>query len=372
MVVAETVIPFAPRVARAETPAARRAVAAWLLACAALIAAMVVIGGITRLTESGLSIVTWAPVGGAVPPLGGDDWRRLFDAYLATPQGRLNAGMSLADFQSIFWWEYVHRLLGRLIGAAFLLPFLALLATGRIERRLRWPLAGIFLLGGLQGALGWFMVASGLVDQPWVSPYRLTAHLVTALVILVAILWTALGRLRAAGAIGRADARAAALRPAALAVMAVVALTIVAGGFVAGLRAGLIYNEVPFMGDGLVPPDYWLPGHGWLANAFESHAAVQFHHRVLAMASLASVLLLARALARRAADPGTRRWAGALAAMVLAQVALGVSTLLLQVPVPVAAAHQGGAVVLLSLLTVVAHRLSRGPEDPDQLDMERP
>ena len=334
-------------------PASRRAVGLWLIACCAMIFAMVVIGGITRLTESGLSIVEWQPIGGAVPPLDHADWQRLFAEYQTSPQYRqLNAGMSLDDFRAIFWWEYVHRLWGRLIGVGFLVPFLWFLATGRLERRLRVPLAAVFGLGALQGALGWWMVASGLKDVPWVSPYRLAAHLGLALAIYAVTLWIALGLVRAP----RASASNGLVRGAG-ALAALVLVTMLAGSFVAGTHAGLIYNTVPWMGDGLVPSDYRNPAFGWLANTFENPAAVQFHHRVLAVATVAAVAVFWATARRRAPRRGALDLLGAMA---LTQAGLGVATLLLVVPIGLAALHQAGAVTLFTLALIVAHDLAGG------------
>ena len=334
-----------------------RVVGWWLIACCGLIFAMVVIGGITRLTESGLSIVTWAPLGGAIPPLDHADWERLFAEYQRSPQYRqINAGMSLDAFRTIFWWEYVHRLWGRLIGIAVLAPLLWFVATGRLERRLRLPLAGIFVLGGLQGALGWWMVASGLRDVPWVSPYRLTAHLGLALVIYAAMLWIGLGLLRH----GAPPAPAPAARRAAFAIVALVFATILAGGFVAGTDAGLIYNSFPWMGDGLIPPDYRNPALGLLQNAFENHPAVQFHHRVLAVTTVIAISVFWLAVRGRTRSAGARRALDLLLGLAFLQAGLGISTLLLVVPIPLAALHQAGAVALLTAALLAAHALSRG------------
>lgn len=318
-----------------------RQIGIWLLICCAAIAMMVVIGGITRLTESGLSIVRWEPISGALPPLSQEDWVRLFDLYKATPQYvAVNAGMSLDEFKGIFWWEYIHRVWGRMIGVIFAVPLVWFLVTGKIAPRLRLPLLGLLCLGGLQGFVGWWMVASGLRDEPSVSPYRLATHLSLALIIYGLTLWLALGLLGVARRSAGIGLRQAQWN------LALIALTIVAGAFVAGNDAGLIYNEFPLMGDGLIPDDYRKPGASWLANAFESHAAVQFHHRVLAMATIASVLVwrfrLLRANWRDAAADGVT-----LAALL--QVALGIATLLTGVPVWLGAAHQGGAVLLLTL-----------------------
>jgi cytochrome c oxidase assembly protein subunit 15 len=345
----------------------QRAVAIWLLACCAMIFAMVVIGGITRLTWSGLSITEWQPVSGIVPPLSAADWQAEFAKYQQSSQYRLlNAGMSLGNFKTIYLWEYAHRLWGRLIGVAYLLPFLYFLVRGQIPRRLACPLAGIFALGGCQGALGWYMVESGLADQIEVSQYRLTAHLALALVIYAATLWTALGLLYPAS--GNAPAL---WRRAGEAVLGLVGLTIVAGGFVAGLNAGLIYNTFPGMGDGFVPPDY-AQLSPFFRNWFENPAAAQFDHRLLAMTAAYAVIILWLAAlriqilpqaARRMPLPRGALWAvhSLFAALVL-QVSLGVSTLLLVVPVPLAAAHQAGAVLLLTAALVLRHTL-RPPQE---------
>jgi cytochrome c oxidase assembly protein subunit 15 len=319
---------------RPRSAPADRAVALWLFGCCAMIFAMVVIGGVTRLTESGLSITRWQPISGILPPLDEADWRALYALWRDTPQGRAMPGLTLAEFERIFWWEWAHRLWGRLIGLAFALPLVWFWATGRLTRALRWPLLGLFGLGALQGAVGWWMVASGLRDQPWVSPYRLTVHLSLALVIYACALWLALGlaAVARAGAVGWRHARAN---------LVLVALTIVAGGFVAGTDAGLIHNEFPTMGGGLLPPDYRNPALGWLANAFENQAAVQFHHRLLAILTTASVL----AWTWRARS---RPLAATLAVAVLAQAGLGVATLLAGVPIMLAALHQAGAVLLLT------------------------
>ena len=334
-------------------PANVRAVAVWLLCCCAMIFGMVVIGGITRLTLSGLSITEWQPLTGILPPLSGAQWAAEFEKYRQIPQYRLlNAGMSLADFQTIYWWEYVHRLWGRLIGVVYALPFLYFWLRGRLPKRLLVPLAGIFLLGAAQGVLGWYMVESGLADRVDVSQYRLVAHLALALAIYGLTLWIALGLL--------ADAPRAPVAPrwrrGAEAIIALVALTIVAGGFVAGLHAGLIYNTFPLMDGNFVPAGY-AQLRPFLRNWFENVAAVQFDHRVLAMTSAAAVLLLWVA-GRRARLPDPARLAlHALLAAAVLQFALGVSTLLLVVPIPLAAAHQAGAVSLLTAAIAVRHAL---------------
>ena len=320
-----------------------------------MIFAMVVIGGITRLTLSGLSITEWQPVAGILPPLSAASWAAEFEKYRHIPQYRLlNAGMSLADFKTIYLWEYVHRLWGRLIGVAFALPFLYFLARRRLPRRLMAPLGGILLLGFAQGALGWYMVESGLVDRVDVSQYRLVAHLALALAIYALTLWIALGlfleRPRAEVAAG--------WRRGAEGVIGLVALTIVAGGFVAGLHAGLIYNTFPLMDGSFVPAGY-AELQPWIRNWFENVSAVQFDHRVLAMTTIAAAVLLWIA-GRHAPLPRSARLAlHALLAAGALQFVLGLSTLLLVVPIPLAAAHQAGAVLLLTAAIVFRHALRR-------------
>ena len=330
--------------------------AIWLLVCCAMIFAMVVIGGITRLTWSGLSITEWQPVTGIVPPLSAADWQAEFAKYQQTAQYKLlNAGMSLADFKMIFLWEYVHRLWGRLIGFVYALPFLYFLVRGRIPRRLAWPLAGIFALGGAQGALGWYMVESGLADRIEVSQYRLTAHLALALVIYAATLWTALGLLETP--IGAAPRL---LRRGAEIVLGFVGLTITAGGFVAGLNAGLIYNTFPLMDGNFIPAGY-AQLSPFIRNWFENVAAVQFDHRLLAMTTVASVIALWVAGVRAALPRAARLALHVLLAVALLQLLLGISTLLLVVPIPLAAAHQAGAVLLLTAAIILRHRLRTTP-----------
>jgi cytochrome c oxidase assembly protein subunit 15 len=333
------------------TDADRRAVAAWLLACAALVFVMVVVGGVTRLTHSGLSIAEWQPLVGTLPPLSHADWEALFARYRETPEFRLvNFDMDLAGFQSIFWWEWAHRLLGRLIGVVFLLPFLWFLAYRRIDRSLAWPLAGIFLLGALQGALGWFMVQSGLVDDPRVSHFRLAAHLGVALAILAAELWIALDLL--APAPQRAG-RARLHLPVAVFIMAI------SGAFVAGLRAGYAYNTFPLMNGHLVPPEI-LMLDPWWKNFLYNMATVQFVHRTIAWLLIVAVPLAWWRAMRRPLAPRQRLACHLLLAALVLQIALGIATLLAAVPVVLGAAHQGGAVLLFAASLWAAHELGRG------------
>ncbi len=342
----------------ASAAGSRRAMAAWLFACCALVFAIVVVGGITRLTHSGLSIVEWQPLVGAIPPLDHAQWQDAFAKYRLTPEFRLrNFDMTLAGFQRIFWWEYGHRLLGRLIGVAFFVPFAWFLARGAVSRPIAWRLAGIFALGALQGALGWFMVKSGLVDDPRVSSLRLAAHLGTAFLIYASMLWLALGL-----ASGMRPRREQPARRHAALLAALVFVMVLTGALVAGIRAGFAYNTFPLMNGHWVPPEI-LALHPWWLNFANNMATVQFDHRVLAM----GIALVALSLVWRVErDPGAavreKRWAWALLAAVALQLAAGISTLLLRVPLPLAALHQAGAVVVFTCALGLLHALSRTEE----------
>jgi cytochrome c oxidase assembly protein subunit 15 len=328
-------------------------VAAWLFFCCGLIFLMVVVGGITRLTLSGLSITEWRPVTGIVPPLSAADWAAEFAKYRQIPEYRaIHFAMSFDEFKSIYYWEYLHRLLGRLIGVVFAVPFIWFLARRRLPRRLAPPIAGILLLGFLQGALGWYMVESGLADRVEVSQYRLVAHLALALAIYASILWTALGLLRGSPAPDPGPG----WRRASEAVLVLVALTILAGGFVAGTRAGLTYNTFPLMDGRLVPAGYAQLRPLWL-NWFENIAAVQFDHRAFAAVTVSVVFLLWAAGLGANLPISARKALHALLAMAVLQGALGISTLLLVVPIPLAAAHQAAAVLLLTAAVIFRHTL---------------
>ena len=332
---------------------ARPVVAAWLLACCALVFAMVVVGGVTRLTHSGLSIVEWQPILGTLPPMNEAQWLEAFDKYRLTPEFRkVNHAMGVAEFKSIFWWEYFHRLLGRMIGFVFLLPLLWFWWRARIDRPLAFRLAGIFVLGGLQGAMGWYMVKSGLVDDPRVSQYRLTAHLSIALAIYAAMLWTALDLLfpRSSGAPPMP------LRRNAWIVTAMLAYMIVTGGFVAGIRAGFAYNTFPLMNGHLVPPEIFMLDP-WYLNFFNNMATVQFDHRLGAWLLALLVPWFWLKARREALAPRARLARHLLLGMLALQLALGIATLLLLVPIPLAAAHQGGAVLLLGAALLLNHAL---------------
>ncbi len=309
-------------------------VRAWLLLVAVLIFCMVIVGGATRLTDSGLSITEWQPLLGAIPPLTGADWQAAFGKYKLIPEYSLvNQGMSLEEFKFIYWWEWSHRFLGRFIGLVFFLPFAYFAATGSLNARTALRCGVLFVLGGLQGALGWYMVSSGLVDRVDVSQYRLSAHLTLATVIYGAILWVAYGLRRSRRAPeGSRDWMA-------LAVVTLVVLQVAAGGFVAGLDAGFGYNTWPLM-DGKLVPDGLFVISPWWRNVFENAMTVQFNHRILAYVIAVLVAGYAYVMQTRSAM--------LVLAAVLVQIALGIWTLLWSVPLWLGLAHQGGALLVLA------------------------
>ena len=328
---------------------APRALSRWLFALAALVFLMVVVGGVTRLTESGLSITEWKPIRGIVPPLNDAQWQEEFAGYRAIPQYRaFNANMTLAGFQHIYFWEYLHRLLGRLIGFALLVPLLAFWWRRMIPAGYGWRIAAIFALGGLQGAVGWWMVASGLEARTEVSHIRLAVHLLLALFIFSGLLWTAL------------DLRDPGARPAAMTRLPAIALAILAvqlllGAFTAGLRAGYAFASWPLMGDAWFPTGGWHEGWSALRNAIDNPIVVQFLHRWWAWIAAGAVLLVARrARAFRAVAP-----AHAIATLVALQILLGISVLMSGVALPLAAAHQAVAVLLLGATVWAAHCMGR-------------
>jgi cytochrome c oxidase assembly protein subunit 15 len=342
----------APGLAAAGTGAVR----IWLFAVAALIFAMVSLGGATRLTGSGLSITEWQPIMGAVPPLSEAAWQEAFEKYKHIPQYELlNRSMSLTAFKLIYWWEWTHRFLGRLIGIVFLVPFLYFLAVGQLARPLMWKLGGIFALGGLQGFMGWYMVSSGLAERVSVSQYRLALHMTLAVAIFGAALWVALSLGSTGGT--RAQARSATLRRAAAAAIAgLVLLQVAAGAFVAGLKAGSGWNTWPLMDGELVPQGLGALSPWWL-NLFENALTVQFNHRLLAYAIAAAAAWHLWSLHRARADDKALRSGAVLAGAVLAQAALGIWTLLAHVPIPLALLHQAGAVAVLGVALWHWHRL---------------
>jgi cytochrome c oxidase assembly protein subunit 15 len=333
----------------------RRAIRTWLLAVAALVFAMVVVGGATRLTESGLSITEWQPVAGALPPLSEAQWQAQFDKYKSIPQYQaLNPSMSLDAFKTIFWWEWTHRLLGRVIGAAFLLPFLWFLWKGDVAPELRPRLWTIFGLGAFQGAVGWWMVASGLSERVEVSQYRLAFHLTLAGLIYVALVWTAQGLAPRPG-----PPVPARLRSSAKFLLVLVLVQIYLGALVAGLRAGLIYNTWPLIDGELVPAiSHLLFNAPWWRNFFENPLTVQFDHRLVAYALLAAALLHAVDAGRTLSRGAARRGALTLAGAVALQATLGILTLLAQAPLALALMHQAMAMIVLTAAVLHAQGMS--------------
>lgn len=325
-------------------------VARWLLLLCALVFTMVILGGVTRLTGSGLSMVDWQPIMGILPPLDADDWQLAFEKYQSSPEfAQVNPDMDVHAFKGIFWLEYLHRLLGRTIGLVFVLPFLYFLWKGYIEKR-EWPrYALMFVLGGLQGLLGWYMVKSGLIDNPRVSQYRLAAHLIAAFMIYAYMFWVALTLLK--------DPARTARHPwfgRTLGLAALVTTTVISGAFVAGLDAGLIFNTFPKMGKFWVPPGAFALEPLW-RNFFDNRATVQFDHRILAITTFC-VIVVYWWFARRTNMPSRlRRGVNALLHTAILQIALGISTLLLVVPIPLAAAHQAVALALFTVVLYLCH-----------------
>jgi len=345
----------------------------WLISIAALIAIMVLVGGATRLTESGLSIVEWKPVTGALPPLNQEQWTQAFDAYKTIPQYReLNAGMDLAEFKTIFWWEWSHRLLGRVIGVAYLLPFLWFLWRGALGADLRRRLWLIFGLGALQGVVGWWMVASGLSQRVEVSHYRLATHLVLALLIFAGIVWT-LRRLVDQPSLTGSAAVPARLKITGVALLVLTFVQLYLGALVAGLRAGKIYNTWPDIDGGLIPSAARLFFETpWWRNLFDNTLTVQFEHRMVAYTLLVLAVLHALDAVRSRAGKAAINGAVWLAAAVALQATLGIFTLLNQVPTALGLAHQAVAIVVLTAAVIQAERLAARQPEPASQKLVRP
>ena len=326
-------------------------IAYWLLACAAVIFGMILLGGVTRLTNSGLSMVEWRPLMGIIPPLSHIEWQEVFLKYKQFPEyQKINAGMSLEAFKSIFMYEYLHRVLGRFIGIIFVLPFLYFYLTKRIKPGLTPKLLVMLLLGGGQGLLGWYMVKSGLVDNPDVSQYRLTAHLGNAVLIFGFIWWTALGLLTTP------KPQQAGLNKFAYSLSGLIFLMILSGGLVAGTNAGHAYSTWPLMGDSFIPAGLYSLQPAWL-SAFEDITTIQFNHRMFAYVIVALVLTFAVKALRAEMSKPVKIAVWWLLGLLVLQVTLGISTLIFYVPVPVAAAHQVVAVALLSASLFISHSL---------------
>ena len=335
-----------------------RSIAIWLLVCCAVIFGMIILGGVTRLTGSGLSMVEWAPIMGILPPLNQAEWQETFKLYQQFPEYQLkNFHMTLADFKSIFWFEYGHRLLGRSIGMIFLLPFLYFLFRGKIEKSLTPKLITMFILGGLQGLMGWYMVKSGLVNDPHVSQYRLTAHLGLAVFIYAYMLWVALGLLYPKFEDARENMTAK-LTSLSLIVTGIIIITILSGGFVAGTHAGFAFNTFPLMNGKLIPDGLFEQSPLW-RNFFENIVTVQFDHRVLATTLFLIIPTFWFKAGKLELTALARTGSHLLLAALALQISLGISTLLLVVPVALAAAHQAGAIVLLTAALFVSQQLHR-------------
>jgi cytochrome c oxidase assembly protein subunit 15 len=330
-------------------------VAVWLLVVAAFVLAMVVVGGATRLTDSGLSIVEWRPVTGAIPPLSDADWQTEFAKYQQIPQyAQVNAGMSLDAFRRIYFWEWSHRLLGRLTGLVFFVPFVWFAVRREVPRRLFWRLGAIFVLGGLQGTVGWWMVASGLSERVSVAPERLMTHLGLAFALLGALVWTAID----AWAGGARQTLPSPWGRRAAILIGLIYVQILLGALVAGNDAGLVYNDFPLMGGRLIPADY--AGDTPWATIAHSQGAVQFHHRLMAYVVTAVALAMGWAAWRSAyLAPTARRLGLILGLAVLAQAGLGVATMVMRVPLAMGIAHQLAAAVVLCVAVAFAWRVRR-------------
>ncbi len=336
----------------------RLALRRWLFASIIAVFLAVAVGGITRLTESGLSITEWKPVSGVLPPMNDIAWQAAFDEFQKIPQAQTtHRDITMSGFKLIFWWEWFHRIVARGVGLVFAIPYLLFMVQGRIPRSLRVRLTALPLLTLGQGVLGWYMVQSGLVERSSVSAYRLAAHLGLALGILAVAVWT-YSELRPAIARDEppaSDRAPTAWRWALRGITTMLGITLLSGAFVAGLRAGRIYNEFPLMGGRLVPPGYSQLG-GWWVNAFENPAAAQFHHRVLAIVCTLVALTLAWRVLRAPVSVLVRRGVVALGAVVTLQLLLGITTLLMAVPVALGALHQFTGVLALTAALIATQR----------------
>jgi cytochrome c oxidase assembly protein subunit 15 len=339
----------------------QRAVGIWLFSIAALCFTIAVIGAITRLTESGLSMVRWQPLH-ILPPLTQHQWEEAFHFYQQSPQYKLvNSGMSLAEYKGIFWWEFAHRLFARSIGVVFLVPFLWFLMRRQLSRRLVPYLVGLFALGGLQGLVGWLMVASGLVDRPSVSHYRLAAHLLMDVTLYALTLWTAFYVFRPRPVPLAPEGARRGLRRQTIVGLSLLAVTMMWGAFTAGLRAGLIYNTFPLMGGQIAPPDFFALSPWW-TNFTENHGSVQFVHRALAITTGLMLIGLALSLRQKPIGAELRRMGTALFLVVLLQIGLGIETVLNQVPIWLGALHQANAILLVGVLVRILFLLRDAPQ----------
>ena len=319
----------------------------WLLSTIIMVILMILIGGVTRLTESGLSMVEWRPLWGFLPPISQFEWNRVFELYMKSPEYIFkNKGMSLEEFKEIFFWEYFHRLWGRLIGIIFIIPLLFFMIVKKIPKSILSKLFLILFLGGLQGFIGWWMVKSGLVNDPTVSQYRLTIHLSNALLILSLLIWVYLDVKEGVSQI-KPDF--------SFFMFSILFITIIAGAFVAGMDAGLMYNEYPFMGDSLIPENY---GEYQLLDPFENPASAQFHHRHLALFTTLCTLFYCYKYYFESEDKKVKKLSLLISIVVCSQFTLGIITLINMVPVYLGAIHQTGAVILFISLICSMHRLN--------------
>ena len=319
----------------------------WLLSTIIMVILMILIGGVTRLTDSGLSMVEWRPLWGFLPPISQFEWNRVFELYMKSPEYIFkNKGMSLDEFKEIFFWEYFHRLWGRLIGIIFIIPLLFFIIVKKIPKSILSKLFLILFLGGLQGFIGWWMVKSGLVNDPTVSQYRLTIHLSNALLILSLLIWVYLDVKEGVSQI-KPDF--------SFFMFSILFITIIAGAFVAGMDAGLMYNEYPFMGDSLIPENY---GEYQLLDPFENPASAQFHHRHLALFTTLCTLFYCYKYYFESEDKKVKKLSLLISIVVCSQFTLGIITLINMVPVYLGAIHQTGAVILFISLICSMHRLN--------------
>lgn len=328
-------------------------VIAWLVCSAIMIFLMVVIGGLTRLTESGLSIVEWQPIKGTLPPLNIEDWNKLFDQYKTSPQyQKVNAGMSLEQFKNIFWLEFIHRLAGRITGLVFLLPLVYFAFTKKIKKELISRLILIFLIGGFQGFIGWYMVKSGLANDPQVSQYRLALHLAIAFIIYGLIIWTIFDLLKIKKPLANKQ-----IRNFSLFLTAIIFLQIISGAFVAGLDAGLIYNTFPLM-DGKIIPDGMFIMEPKIKNYFENVTTVQFTHRLHALVVLLSTVSFWYVIKNNYHQNGYLKTSvNLLVISLVIQLILGIFTLIYQVPIGLASLHQVNSLILFSVSLFINHLL---------------
>lgn len=342
----------------------QKIIAIWLFICCAAIYAMVVLGGVTRLTGSGLSMVQWAPIMGSLPPMNQLEWLEMFELYKQFPEYKIkNYDMDLNAFKSIFWFEYSHRILGRMIGVIFFFPMVFFFYKGWVSSSLKPKLIAMFILGGLQGLLGWYMVKSGLVNNPNVSQYRLVAHLSLALFVYAYILWMAMGLFFRDEGVQSADTLVKktfqdSLKKIALFLSFFVFVTAISGGFVAGLKAGHAYNTFPLMNGQLIPDGLFILEPGWI-NFFENVTTVQFDHRLVATMLFISLIAFYIAVIRKKPSNRVKIGLHIMLAMLFIQVSLGISTLLLHVPIVLAAFHQAGALLLFTIVLYVTHQVRR-------------